>query len=157
MTSPLPVRCSTNWAMKPLTLGAGQLWVHMFSLKKWVLMIYEINHIWSAEMKLKWRNDRRNERNLSNCVKKPENGVSRCLKSSRSVTKWLSWDRGYMNTVWYWARLRRAVAHYCLSVVAIFDCLSRKRLGNIKCDQQSDRKAITWIAPMSRKKNCTAG
>ena len=43
--------CSTNWAMKPLTLGAGQLWVHMFPWKKWVLMIYEINHIWTAEMK----------------------------------------------------------------------------------------------------------
>ena len=27
VTSRLPVRCSTNWAMKPLTLGAGQLWV----------------------------------------------------------------------------------------------------------------------------------
>ena len=23
----IPVRCSTNWAIKPLTLGAGQLWV----------------------------------------------------------------------------------------------------------------------------------
>ena len=55
----LPVRCSTNWAMKPLTLGAGQLWVHMFPWKKWVLMIYEINHIWTAEMKWKWRNERR--------------------------------------------------------------------------------------------------
>ena len=45
VTSRLPVRCSTNWAMKPLTLGAGQLWVHnMFPWKKWVLMIYEINH-----------------------------------------------------------------------------------------------------------------
>ena len=36
--SRLPVRCSTNWAMKPLTLGAGQLWVHMFPWKKWVLV-----------------------------------------------------------------------------------------------------------------------
>ena len=27
-----------------------QLWVHMFPWKKWVLMIYEINHIWTAEM-----------------------------------------------------------------------------------------------------------
>ena len=46
VTSRLPVRCSTNWAMKPLTLGAGQLWVHnMFPWKKWELMIYEINHI----------------------------------------------------------------------------------------------------------------
>ena len=30
VTSRLPVRCSTNWAMKPLTLGAGQLWVFHF-------------------------------------------------------------------------------------------------------------------------------
>ena len=65
----IPVRCSTNRAMKPLTLGAGQLWVHMFPWKKWVLMIYEINHIWTAEMKWRWRNDRRSERNLCNCVK----------------------------------------------------------------------------------------
>ena len=37
-----------------------------------LLMIYEINHIWTAEMKWKWRNDRRSECNLCNCVKKPE-------------------------------------------------------------------------------------
>ena len=37
-----------------------------------MLMIYEINHIWTAEMKWKWRNDRRSERSLCNCVKKPE-------------------------------------------------------------------------------------
>ena len=73
VTSRFLVRCSTNWAMKPLTLGAGQLLsVHMFPWKKWVLMIYEINHIWTAEMKWKWRNDRRSECNLCNCVKKPE-------------------------------------------------------------------------------------
>ena len=35
LTSRLPVRCSTNWGMKPLTLGVGQLWVHMFPWKKW--------------------------------------------------------------------------------------------------------------------------
>ena len=38
----------TNWAMKPLTLGAGQLWVHMFPWKKWMQFIYEMNHIWTA-------------------------------------------------------------------------------------------------------------
>ena len=70
VTSRLPVRCSTNWAMKPLTLGAGQLWVHMFPWKKWVLMICGINHIWTAQMKWKWRNDSRSERNLCNCLKK---------------------------------------------------------------------------------------
>ena len=68
----LLVRCSTNCAMKPLTLGAGQLWVHIFPWKKWVLMINEINHIWTAEKKWRWRNDCRSERNLCNCVKKPE-------------------------------------------------------------------------------------
>ena len=58
LTLRLQVQCSTNWAMKPLTLGAGQLlWVHMFPWKKWVLMIYEINHVWNAEMKWKWRNE----------------------------------------------------------------------------------------------------
>ena len=35
-------------------------------------MVYEINHIWTVETKWKWRNDRRSERNLCNCVKKPE-------------------------------------------------------------------------------------
>ena len=67
-----PVWCSTNWAMKPLAKGAGQFWVHIFPWKKWVLMIYKINHIIWTEMKWKWRNDRRSERNLCNCVKKPE-------------------------------------------------------------------------------------
>ena len=72
----IPVWCSTNWAMKPLTLGAGQLWVHMFLWKRWVLMIYGINHIWTAEMKWKWRNDRHSERNLIwNCVEKPEKKI----------------------------------------------------------------------------------
>ena len=46
-----------------------------------LLMIYEINQIWTAEMKWKWRNDHRSERNLCNCVKKPEknSGLQRGL------------------------------------------------------------------------------
>ena len=63
----IPVRCSTNWAMKPLTLGEGQLWVHMFPWKKWLLMIYEINHMWTVEMKWRWRNDRLSERTENCC------------------------------------------------------------------------------------------
>ena len=37
----IPVRRSTNWAMKPLTLGAGQIWVHMFPWKicEWTMHI----------------------------------------------------------------------------------------------------------------------
>ena len=56
VTSRLPGRCSTNWAMKPLTLGEGQWWVHMFPWKKWVLMIYEIIKSYMTcgnEMKMK--------------------------------------------------------------------------------------------------------
>ena len=37
-----------------------------------LLKIHEINHIWTTEIKWKWRNDRRGERNLCNCVKKAE-------------------------------------------------------------------------------------
>ena len=63
-------RCDalTNWAMKPLMLEADQVCIHMFPWKRWVLMIYEINNIWTAEMKWKWRNDRRSERNLCNSL-----------------------------------------------------------------------------------------
>ena len=39
--------------LKSLTLGVGQLWVHMFPWKKWLFMIYERNHLWTAEMKMK--------------------------------------------------------------------------------------------------------
>ena len=49
----IQVRYSTNWAMKPLLLGAGQLWVHRFPWKNkcsW----YMKNYIWTVEMKWKW-------------------------------------------------------------------------------------------------------
>ena len=56
VTSRLLVRYSTNWAMKPLTLGAGQLWVHMFPWKSEM----SVNDIWNKsymtrgnEMKMK--------------------------------------------------------------------------------------------------------
>ena len=40
-----------------------------------------VNDIWTAEMKWKWRNDRRSERNLCNWVKRPEknSGLQRGL------------------------------------------------------------------------------
>ena len=51
----IQVRYSTNWAMKPLLLGAGQLWVHRFLWKKWVFMIYEKLYMnCGNEMKMKW-------------------------------------------------------------------------------------------------------
>ena len=51
-----------------------------------MLMIYEINHIWTAEIKWKWRNDRRSERNLCNWVKKPEKKNSGLQRDFREVT-----------------------------------------------------------------------
>ena len=44
-----------------------------------LLMIYEITHIWTAEMKWKWRNHRRSERNLCNCIKKPEKNFAQVI------------------------------------------------------------------------------
>ena len=41
----------------------------------------KINHIWTAEMKWKWRNDRHSEHNLCNCVKKPEKNSFKTLIS----------------------------------------------------------------------------
>ena len=52
VTSRLPVRCFTNWAMKPLTLGAGQLWVQIFPWKKWVLMINDANLMETIKLSL---------------------------------------------------------------------------------------------------------
>ena len=106
VTSRLPVWCSTNWAMKPLTLGAGQLWVYMFPSKKWVLMIYEINHIWTTEMKWKWRNDRRSERNLCNCVKKPEKNSG--LQRGLNPWPWNWVNKRYHGKTWKlkWYRQR---------------------------------------------------
>ena len=44
------VRYSTNWAMKPLLLGASQLWVHSFPWKK-----MNVHDIWKIIYELwKW-------------------------------------------------------------------------------------------------------
>ena len=42
VTSRLPVQCSTNWAMKPLTLGAGQL----HTLRSHVLYPEPLRFVW---------------------------------------------------------------------------------------------------------------
>ena len=70
-------RCDalTNWAMRPLTLGAGHLWVLIFPWgmnQRW-------NDIWNGSYmncgyEIKWSYDPRSyERNFCNCIKKPEN------------------------------------------------------------------------------------
>ena len=84
----IPVWCFTNWAMKPLTLGTGQLWVHVFQWKKWVLMIYEINHIWTVEVKWKWRNDCCSECNLCKLRKEAWKKKFRTSTGFESVTSW---------------------------------------------------------------------
>ena len=72
----LPTELWSHWLWEQV-----KLWVHMLPWKKWVLMICGINHIWTAEMKWKWRNDSRSERNLCHCLKKPEknSGLQRSL------------------------------------------------------------------------------
>ena len=43
----MPVRCSTNWAMKPLTLGVGQLWVHIWFLSFIINTHFFHGNIWT--------------------------------------------------------------------------------------------------------------
>ena len=69
-------RCDalTNWAMKPLMLGAGHLWALMFpwGMNQWW------NDIWNGSYmncgyEIKWGCDPRSyERNFCNCEEKPE-------------------------------------------------------------------------------------
>ena len=40
MTSRYQCDALTNWAMKPLMLGAGQFCVHMFPWKRWMWLMY---------------------------------------------------------------------------------------------------------------------
>ena len=46
----------TNWAMKPLTLGAGQLWIHIFPWKRWVRMMCIWNKSYmNCGIEINWR------------------------------------------------------------------------------------------------------
>ena len=65
-------------------------------------MIYEINHIWTAEMKWRWRNDRRSERNLCNCVKKRE----KKKKNRKKIRKNSGLQRGWSPEFFFQASLR---------------------------------------------------
>ena len=53
VTSRLPVRCSTNWAMKPLTLEQVNCGFICSRERNELLMIYEMNHTWTVAMKWK--------------------------------------------------------------------------------------------------------
>ena len=70
-------------------------------------MIYEINHIWPAEMKWKWRNDRRIERNLCNCIRKPEkiSGLQRGLnpfpRDTGAMLNQLSYQASDVVHIWF--------------------------------------------------------
>ena len=76
-------------------------------MKLFLLMIYEINHIWTAEMKWEWRGDRRSERNLCNCVKKPEkiSGLQRGLnpfpRDTGAMLYQLSYQASDVVHIWF--------------------------------------------------------
>ena len=73
-----------HFAVKLLTCGS---WFHLSfehvditsmvdkSTDHMLMIIYEINQIWPAEMKWRWKNDCRSERNLCNYVKKLEKKI----------------------------------------------------------------------------------
>ena len=68
-------RCDalTNWAMKPLTLGAGHLWVLMvpWEMNQWWNGIRNESYM-NCGYEIKWSYDLRSyESNFCNCVEKP--------------------------------------------------------------------------------------
>ena len=69
-------RCDalTNWAMKPMTLGAGHLWVLIvpWGMNQWWNGIWNQSYM-NCGYEIKWSYDLRSyERNFCNCVEKPE-------------------------------------------------------------------------------------
>ena len=81
VASALALQCSTNWAMKTHTLGAGQFIEFIVPVKG----MKHISIVWIADIQMKWRCDPRScDCNLSNCKEKviPE---WRCFQA-REVT-----------------------------------------------------------------------
>ena len=75
VTSRFRCEALTNWAMKPLTLGAGHLWVLMvpWGMNQWWNGIWNESYM-NCGYEIKWSYDLRNyERNFCNCVEKPQN------------------------------------------------------------------------------------
>ena len=109
-------RCDalTNWARKPLTLGAGHLWVPVFPWgmnQRW-------NDMWNGSYmncgyEIKWSYDPRScERNFCNCLKKPE-------KFRTSFHRWSSCHHGSFlsSTKHYrWSHLDRNLGLLAASV-----------------------------------------
>ena len=132
VTSRIPVRRSTNWAMKPLTLGAGQLWVHMFPWKicKWMMHMKEI--ICELRMWNQMKNDPRSyDRNFYNCVKKPEknSGLQRGLNPWPSRYRcdalptelWSHWRWEQVNFGFICSR-ERYVSEWCIWNKSYVNC-----------------------------------
>ena len=59
----LPTELWSHWRWEQVSCG------FICSSERNECQWYEINHIWTAKMKWRSRNDRRSERNLCNCVK----------------------------------------------------------------------------------------
>ena len=64
----LPTELWSHWHWEQV----NKLWVHMFLWKKWVLIIYEINHIWKCGNEMKMKKWLSQWTQFINCVKKPE-------------------------------------------------------------------------------------
>ena len=90
-------------------------------------MIYEINHIWTAEMKWKWRNDRRSESTLCNWVKKPEkkiqdfNGTFATSQVQTTLKSWIFFS-GFFTQLHKFRSLRRSFLHDFRLAVMLSDC-----------------------------------
>ncbi len=59
VTSAIPVRCSTNWAIEATHRERGQLWVHIFPWEEWNDVMYMKWFIYELRMYMRVINDRR--------------------------------------------------------------------------------------------------
>ena len=75
VTSRFQCDALTNWAMKPLTLGAGHLWIPMVpcGTNQWWNGKWNESYNMNCRYEIKWSYDLRSyECNFYNCVEKPE-------------------------------------------------------------------------------------
>ena len=158
----------TNWAMKPLTLGAGHLWVLMFRWgmdQRWnesyINCGYEIK--WTYVLHIY-------KRNLCNCVKKPEKfrtstGFEPVTSRywSDALTNWamkpLTLGAGHLWVLMFpwgmnqrWNDLRSYERNFC-------NCLEKlswlkRRTGIARSRAQTPLKSWIFQASFRNCKNC---
>ena len=107
MASALTLQCSTNWAMKTHTLGAGQFIESIVPVKG----MKHMNIIWTGDIQMKWRCDHRSyDCDLSNRKLSPKNVLIPFMGTMNSI----NWPAPNV-----WLFIAQLVEHYSANAEAI--------------------------------------